>query len=119
MIRIAPDQSYIAMELEYTDPGRKVYGHDVIAFDGDDVLSSSVSGGEVTVGRFTITSFVPTKFGWIATFEGKGEDDGKPAELRFQWLLNKGKLAYSKEVRPKGAERFDARNTVRMTRPRK
>lgn len=112
----APDGSYMFIRHDYTDPGFKVYSGEMLHFHKENYATAVSHRGAIVVNVAEVTAFARTEDGWTATVFAEGEDDLKPAMLRFSWTLRGDKLTIQKDVKPEGEVDFAFRNRVLFTR---
>lgn len=117
VVTVAPDASYSASAVAFTDPGFKVYTHDVTQPIGrQGVRVTQFRDGQMTVGIRRLTEFALNETGWTATFEERGRDDDQAAILRYTETLADDIYVIRKDVKPLGADAFSFRNEITLAK---
>lgn len=116
LVELADDASWIAMRLEYSDPGRTVHGFELLTFDGERFWSASTGQDRLWLREHRLESFSASAGAWVARTAAEGMDNGVPATLLQTWTLDGDRLQIETVVQPAdGGERF-LRNAVSLQR---
>ncbi|WP_421790339.1 hypothetical protein [Hyphobacterium sp.] len=114
-IQTAPDGSYQLTQMEFTDPGYRVYSAELATFDGNTIALAYAGNGEASVSELTLIDFELTDAGWRAELRGEGVDAGEAVDVRFIYELDGDELTADKSVRSSDADPFLFRNGIRVS----
>lgn len=115
-IHIADNGSYLLAENIYTDPGYKVYSAEMMIVRGNKIILGYPAKKDFETSALAIQSIQKRDQGWSLVLSEAGQDDNRPAEIRYHWTLTADKLTVEKQVRHSKSEAFEFRNKISLTR---
>jgi hypothetical protein len=115
--RLSMMENQLILNFVHREPGYEVETLQILSFDAETktILSTGFDKGRARTEEWRIEDFVSDSSGMHLVLLTSGYDDGKPATVRRQLLLNKNRLTVRKEVQYKGGDYF-FRNEVRLER---
>lgn len=111
-ISVAADGSFATSENTYTDPGYKVYSAELFRATTDQLTIASTTRSSVEVTSYEMSSLTGEETAWTAVFDGKGSDNGGPADVRMHIDVSPTTLSIRRMVRSDGATEFAFRNEM-------
>ncbi len=115
--RLSMLENQLILNFVHRESGYEVESLQILALDAETktILSTGFDKGRARTEEWRIDGFVSDSSGMHLVLLTSGYDDGKPATIRRQLLLNENKLTVRKEVQYEGEEYF-FRNEVRLER---
>ncbi|MCM8557056.1 hypothetical protein [Sphingomicrobium sediminis] len=112
----SPGDNYVIIENEFTDPGYKVFGAQMIV-PGESGLVIASSGGEsVETDTMLLESVSEAATGFTAILHGTIIDAGEPALARYTMTLDGDQLRFQKDVKTRRDADYRFRNAFDVTR---
>ncbi|MEN1727721.1 MAG: hypothetical protein AAGJ52_04700 [Pseudomonadota bacterium] len=87
VIQIAPDASWVTMRSSYSDPGREVYGFELIQQRGTMLSIASTGRQGIEVRELQLASSDSGAEGQQWRLTGESKDNGRPARIEYRWQI--------------------------------